>query len=512
MSKKAIPKNAPTSKRQPFVYRDFNLRFAHYNQKDGTYKVWVEQETPGGTMRPEDAIPCTYDSKVFWKDPILGTGGLLGKLDGRSLPKKDLFQLGRLLTDLALPEQKVRPLFEKSLTALKEGEGLRIRLRIGAPELAELPWEFMMLPQASGEPRDPDFLVLRREISIVRTDTVEAASRKSPNGISRVVGVLSCPGDQEKLNVNKDKKALEKAVKDFNQAAEEELIKVIWVEKPATQAKLEEALGDGADIFQYSGHATFELHQQGKLCLEKNKKESELYDAAQLAQLLHSAGVRLAVLSACETGRRNGRMVWSGIAPALTREKIPAVIANQFDIGDKNATLFASRLYLHLLSGYTVDEALFEARQAIYQKSGLEKRDWGVPVLYLHDETGVLFPPKPETPGSPQIPDILGTWKNKWYIEDRLYTKDTFKIERWLGNSRFEGTGHEKKGPYRLSGEIDVSRIVVGTYKDTCYPTLGYIGTFILELSVNGKVMEGCWHGRTAKGKIEGGRVVCRRR
>jgi len=110
-----------------------------------------------------------------------------------------------------------------------------------------------------------------------------------------------------------------------------------------------------------------------------------------------------------------------------------------------------------------------------------------------------------------QIPYILGTWENEWYIEDRLYTKDTFEIERWLRNSRFEGTGHEAKGPYRLSGEIDVSRIVVGTYIDTCYPTLGYIGTFILELSVDGKVMEGCWHGRTSKGKIEGGRVVCRR-
>jgi hypothetical protein len=110
-----------------------------------------------------------------------------------------------------------------------------------------------------------------------------------------------------------------------------------------------------------------------------------------------------------------------------------------------------------------------------------------------------------------QTPDILGTWENEWYIEDKLYTKDTFEIERWSKNNRFEGTGHEAKGPYRLSGEIDVSRIVVGTYVDTQYPSLGYIGTFILELSIDGKVMEGYWHGRTAKGKIEGGRVVCRR-
>jgi len=109
------------------------------------------------------------------------------------------------------------------------------------------------------------------------------------------------------------------------------------------------------------------------------------------------------------------------------------------------------------------------------------------------------------------VPDILGTWENEWYIEGRLYTKDTFEIERWSKNNRFEGTGHESKGPYKLSGEVDVSRFVVGTYIDTHYPTLGYVGTFILQLSVDGKTMEGYWHGRTKEGKIEGGRVMCRR-
>lgn len=308
-------------------------------------------------------------------------------------PTKGLFELGKLLANLALPEQKVRPLFEKNLTALKEGEALRIRLRIDVPELAQLPWEFMLLPQASGEAQATDFLALRPYVSIVRTDTVEAAGRTLPERTPCVIGVLARPEDQDKLNVDKDKQALETAVKAFNQAAGQETISLTWVEKPATRDKLVEALKDGADIFQYSGHATFELNQEGKLVLEDQDNQSDLYPAAQLAQLLCGAGVRLVVLSACETGRRNGRLVWSGIAPALTRQKVPAVIANQFDILDTNAILLAARIYPRLLSGYTIDEALMEARRAIYQqKDGLEKRDWGVPVLYLHDERGVLFP------------------------------------------------------------------------------------------------------------------------
>lgn len=59
---------------------------------------------------------------------------------------------------------------------------------------------------------------------------------------------------------------------------------------------------------------------------------------------------------------------------------------------DTAAILLSARMYPRLLSGYTVDEALFEARQAMHSANGLEQRDWGVPVLYLRDTTGVLFP------------------------------------------------------------------------------------------------------------------------
>jgi tetratricopeptide (TPR) repeat protein len=154
-----------------------------------------------------------------------------------------------------------------------------------------------------------------------------------------------------------------------------------------------DALRDGADVLQYSGHATFELNDEGNLILEDPDNKSDYYPAAQLAQLLSDAGVRLVVLSACDTGRRNGRSVWSGVAPALTREKVLAVIANQLDILDSSAIVLAARIYPRLLSGYAIDEALMEARQAMYQqRDGLQNRDWGAPVLYLHDESGVLFP------------------------------------------------------------------------------------------------------------------------
>ncbi|GHO93810.1 hypothetical protein KSF_038580 [Reticulibacter mediterranei] len=382
--------------RKPLVYHDFNLRFASYNEAEGTFKVWVEGETLGGTMRPDDAFICSYEPEAFWNDSSTGSGGLLGDLERRRLKKEGMFALGKMLADLALPPGLVRDLFQQSLSALQIGEGLRVRLHIDPAALTHLPWEFMALSQVSGEPQATDFLALRREISIVRTDTVETFMQPLPERpVARVVGVLSSPDGQMELDVSKDREAVEGAVQALCQATGQNLIEVIWAKRPATREALMQALAGGADIFHFAGHGVF-IDSEGQVVLEKGDNTSDFYRGEQLAQLLHNAGVRLTVLGACETGRRNGRNIWGSIAGALTRQKIPAVVANQFKIRDGDAILLAANIYPLILAGGTVDEAVYEARQAIYQHNGLEDRDWGVPVLYLHDASGILFP-TPET-------------------------------------------------------------------------------------------------------------------
>src|SRR5512142_1321822 len=112
---------------QPLSYRDFDLRFSGYNAADGSFKVWVE----GSMMRPDDAVTRTYLPADFWDDTNAFAGGLLGLVEGRRfLTREHLFQLGQRLYDLALPQGTVRDLFTQSRAALKEGEGLRLRLHI----------------------------------------------------------------------------------------------------------------------------------------------------------------------------------------------------------------------------------------------------------------------------------------------------------------------------------------------------------------------------------------------
>lgn len=140
---------------------------------------------------------------------------------------------------------------------------------------------------------------------------------------------------------------------------------------------------------------------EGQIILETKHYQSYPYGSQALAQLLKDAGVRLAILGACDTGRRDGQNVWNGIAPALIRQSVPCVIANQFTIRDSSATLMAARLSPFLFAGYTIDEALYEARKGIFQANGLLERDWGTPVLYLQEEIDVLFPPSEKSEESP---------------------------------------------------------------------------------------------------------------
>ncbi len=437
------------AERKPLVYQDFNLRFGGYNEADSTFKVWVEGDTPGGgSMRPDDASERTYNPNAFWSDPAQGTGGLLGRLDRRKLAREEMFTLGHLLADLALPEGRVRELFRQSVDTLKAGEGLRLRLHIDPIVLAQLPWEMLTLPQASGEPQASDFLALRREISIARTDTVEGRARSAPNrALIRVVGAFSSPEDQDDLGVDKDLAGLEQAVRALNGAAGRQSIEATWAARPLTREALEQALADDADIFHFAGHGQFErLSMQGQIILERKKDGgdiiSDYYSGEQLATLLGNAGVRLVVLGACDTGRRASEFVWSGVAPALTHEKIPAVVANQFKILDTSAILLVARIFPRVLAGYTIDEALYEARQGIYQQYGLEQRDWVVPVLYLHDKSGVLFP-RPES-------DPTGASSTSPFVQ----VSTTFN--RVLGEVIDTQIGLMTGGRLQISNKVDV--------------------------------------------------------
>ena len=99
--------------------------------------------------------------------------------------------------------------------------------------------------------------------------------------------------------------------------------------------------------------------------------------------------LRLVVLNACEGARSARDDPFRGVAQALVRQGIPAVIAMQFEISDPAALVFSQSFYQAIADGLPVDVATVEARRAMFADGN--EVEWATPVLYLRSPDGRVF-------------------------------------------------------------------------------------------------------------------------
>lgn len=287
---------------------------------------------------------------------------------------------------------------------LTDDQGLRIRLRLDNYTLSDLPWEYAYLPDADtpgAERRSEGFLVLDRHLSLVRYEVLgqPPGKLKPRDQAVQMAVILSNPESPEfpALDLKKEEDLIKKALAGVNQIQYTPYV-------DATVEMLLDAVNAGAQILHFSGHGTFqtsmgetfgEIVGEGSIVMMGDDGKERLFSSGDLALSLRGSRVLLVVLGACEGGRRDGVNAWSGVAPALTRAGIPAVVGMQYKIYDKNAVIFSRYFYRALAAGQEIDDAMTAARVAIRTGSNdANERDWGVPVLYLHAEEGILFPEK----------------------------------------------------------------------------------------------------------------------
>jgi hypothetical protein len=388
---------------QKLTYRDLRIEYTESKEAPGCYLARAVEVPDHDPMRSDEAEPVPY------KDGDLDDS--ISRLEARALRATKFITFGETLGRLLLPG-KIGQLFQSSLDRLKPGEGLRLRLVIEPLALAALPWEYALVRRAPGELTPNDFLCLRPEISITRYEN--AGQKLDPIGsvekyklVVALADPFAKPQGLDPLDLKEDRRAIHSAVEKLNQEAND-LLDAIYLD-PATREELEQAVL-GAEIFHFSGHGVFDgvellpngsFLKKGKILLDNGEGDPDFYDSTTLASLLSPGaggeGVRLAVLGACNGATRDKGGAWTGVAPALVREKIPAVLAMQFKVGDRAAINFMLAFYPLVLGGYPVDQAVTEARRRIYRNPGPEGdwstlRDWGTPVLYLRNPDGVLFP------------------------------------------------------------------------------------------------------------------------
>ncbi len=321
----------------------------------------------------------------------------LAALERGTTDETFFLQLGDRLFQALLPGD-TQDLYRASMGyAQGEGAGLRLRLRLtDAPAIAALPWEFLY-------DRQRDIFVA------VSTDTPLSRFIEPPQTFPppprpktrlRLLTILSDPADLQEtyglppLDGEAELATIDRALQRLRERK--------WLDMPpplrhAVRADISEALREHRPhVLHWVGHGTFD-GQQGKLIVEDEDHYAlEMSDRAFRELLEGHPDTRLVMLNVCQGATRSSADAMVGLGPALVGRGVPAVVAMQYPVYDRAAISFTREFYRALAHWLPIDVAVSQARRAIYLDYGLDRRDWGAPVLFMRDRDGLLFtPPHP---------------------------------------------------------------------------------------------------------------------
>jgi CHAT domain len=175
------------------------------------------------------------------------------------------------------------------------------------------------------------------------------------------------------------------------------------LEEPTLDGLRNKLLLSRFDVLHFIGHGEF-VEGEGMLLLGPTGGVPQIVKADLFASHIAGTRLRLVVLNACDTARlASGAGVdpFAGLAAALMRNGVAAVVAMQFPISDTAAVAFSASLYSRLAAGDRLDTAVTEARLAIHRENE-NSLEWATPVEYARADpfpTLVTPPPVRAEPG-----------------------------------------------------------------------------------------------------------------
>jgi hypothetical protein len=338
--------------------------------------------SPVGGMRKPVTVPLDVNQIANFRQitdiaPFTGKPGTL----------TTLIDLGKQLSQFIFP-RPVFTLLVRSLERIAAEDGLRIRLCLDEA-LIDLPWEFLYRPDAS----DPDsltgFLVLNDRVSLVREVPIVYQQVRVSKKQQRMVFVGALwDGKDDKWEVEKEYHQLSEALEPVK-----EFLGIEYV--TASEDHIEQMLMKRAAIFHYSGHTDI-ANGQGYIIQDLFSSDfanPPKFYSETLSALLRKAQTRLAVFSACNSGR------WYFVKPLILKG-IPVIIGTQGIVSNRIATAFCQKLYASLAIGMSLDEAVTWARFHVLEindSAGNENCEWGSFMVYMPAAEAVLFP-RPQNP------------------------------------------------------------------------------------------------------------------
>lgn len=332
----------------------------------------------------------------------------LALIEQRAVDRETLAQIGSFLFR-ELFRDGVGTIYRSSLASVrKRGSRLRLRLRLTAPEVAALPWEYLYDPDEKQFPAVSPETALMRFVSL--DQSAHAIAVTAP---LRLLVVISHPAGVARLDAAHERAIITEALA---QPVGQGLMELHFVEQAHVAAINQAMRTVQPHIFHFIGHGHFD-GERAFVVLEDENGQAKMMDETLFREFFTGCKeTRLAFLNACQSAGTSSSSPLVGLAASLLRRNLSAVIAMQYPITDAAALIFSREFYRALAVGRAVDVAVSEARKAIFMELDPEQPDWGTPVLFLRADDGHIFhlnqsgqssTPVIPPPGKPKEPPLF---------------------------------------------------------------------------------------------------------
>ena len=265
----------------------------------------------------------------------------------------------------------VRDVFDQTLDAARrENRTLRVVLDLDADQAAaDLPWEFLYDSDRAS------YIAMSRETSLVR-QMRHGETRAAPENIDVLRMLVMGAGDQgpDALAVRQECDAIVAALGGRHD------VEVLEVEGASLDALRISVAKVDPHVLHFAGHGKwYPDDDEGVLMLADARGRPTKVTGRDLGVILVGSSVRLVLLNSCEGARTSRSDRFAGVAASLVAQGVPAAIGMQYRIDDDAAALFGTEFLTQLAGAGSVDEALTEARMAVF--AACNAYEWATPVL-----------------------------------------------------------------------------------------------------------------------------------
>ncbi len=376
------------------------------------FKILIEDEDSLRIYRPNG---ISHQDKIPMDSLRKETIRIFSKwlADDRIKERKELTVLGSHLYN-GLFSSDISKQFKTEYDNIQKEPATILRLILefeqGAKELAEMPWEYIYCPD---EPHERGFfLATRSKLILARHVPLNV---DLPNPVSRPLRILMIVSKPEKDSDGTEMGPVNaepviKTIEDLKDRRKDD-IKTDTLFQPMKRALTEKIKDFKPHVLHFMGHGKYK-NGAGYLALvsDEDTKKARWISDQDLADCFVDYQPHLIFLHACEGAHTDSYAAFRGVALQLAYQKVPAVVAMQYEVTNKMANTFANKFYESLGKGNPIDAAVQEGRMELgmyLEEQNFSSRAFGSPVVYLQTAQGIIIAQSKQAPTPPHAEQTI---------------------------------------------------------------------------------------------------------